>query len=380
MKKRVLFFTTSGNYNGGGVMCLIETLKYIDREKIEPFVVIPNHGSTEEKLKELNIQYDIIRCYDWLYPESIIKSLSFKIKFPMRWFMNVLAEVRFFFLFKRRKIEAFHLNSVYNSCGTKAAKRLNIPIYWHLREFVDENPWTSVFIDEKKSYRQMEAVHQQIAVSSCIKEFYQEKMPNAKIEVVYDGVDFSGLRTIRNEVRYSKPLRLSMVGGVTEVKGHEDAIRSVYELKKNNIDCHLSIYGRSRNIKYQAQLNNLIQKLNIQDIVSFEGNKSNMNEVWDNTDIVLVTSKSESFGRVAVEAMYQNIPVIGADNSSTSELINDDTIGLLYNTGDPKDLCNKLIHLINQSFTGEQFNRNHERALSFGADNNARAITKLLLK
>ena len=45
--KKVLFFTTSGDYNGGGVMCLIETLKYIDRTKIEPYVVIPTHGSTE---------------------------------------------------------------------------------------------------------------------------------------------------------------------------------------------------------------------------------------------------------------------------------------------------------------------------------------------
>lgn len=379
MKKKILFFTTSGNYNGGGVMCLVETLKYIDREAIDPYVVIPNSGTTEVKLKELKIPYYIIRSYDWLFPEKILHSFSFKCKRPIQLFVNIIAEIRVYYILKSGKFDAYHLNSLYSNFGVKAAFLLNIPVFWHLREFVDENPWTSSFIKEGRAYEIISKSHKLIAVSNCVKDFYKTKMPNSIIDVVYDGVDLVDQLEKREIINFHHPLKLSMIGGVTEVKGHEDALNSVYLLKLKGFDSVLTIYGRIRDHKYANHLIEIIKKLGIESNVVFAGNKTDMQEVYNNTDLVLVCSRSESFGRVAVEAMYQNIPVIGADNTGTSELIKGNPMSILYKTGDANDLYRKIRDMANRQFDDKDLQDNHRHVMHFSSEESARNLTTALL-
>lgn len=379
MKRKVLFFTTSGDYHGGGVMCLIETLRYIDRDKIDPYVVIPTHGSTEEQLEALNIPYVIIKNYDWLFSERVLHSLSFKIKRPLQWLVNQISELRIYRYLQKMQFDAYHLNSLYSDFGVRAATALKIPIYWHLREFVDENPWTSTFLNERKAYRVIERSHKLLAVSECIKQFYMGKMPNANIEVIYDGVDIISKLRIRNNVTIRHPLRLSLIGGVSEVKGHIDAIRAVSLLIENGVKCFLSVYGRKRSSGYFQLLKEEISRLKVDSYIRFLGNKSDMQEVYNETDIVLVCSRCESFGRVAVEAMYQNIPVIGADNTGTSELIKGNPMSILYKTGDANDLYRKIRDMANRQFDDKDLQDNHRHVMHFSSEESARNLTTALL-
>ena len=280
---------------------------------------------------------------------------------------------------KRKSIDAYHLNSVYSNFGVKAAMLLKIPTYWHLREFVDDNPWTSSFLNERKAYQTIAKAHKLIAVSNCIGNYYHSKMPNAHIVVVYDGVDFNSELSIRDNLFFHKPLRLSMIGGISEVKGHEDALYAVSLLKNNGINCVLTIYGRCRDDGYFNYLNDIIRKCGIVNLVRFAGNRSDIHHVYEESDIVLVCSRSESFGRVAVECMYQNIPVIGADNSGTLEIIKDGILGLLYKTGDSHDLYEKIIEITKRSVAPKDFDRMHNYSLRFSAIESSRNLTKALL-
>ena len=63
------------------------------------------------------------------------------------------------------------------------------------------------------------------------------------------------------------------------------------------------------------------------------------------SDIVLVCSKSEAFGRVTIEGMFSGRPVIGARSAATAELIKDGVNGLLYDPGNPGDLADKIKRL-----------------------------------
>lgn len=381
MKKKILFFTTSGDYNGGGVMCLVETLRYIDRSRIEPHVVMPTGGTTEDKLRELDIPYTIIRSYDWLFSEGVMKSVSFKLKAPLRYIVNCIAELRTYLLLKKGHFNAYHLNSLYSPVGVKAANRLGIQVFWHLREFVDGNPWTSVFLNERKSYCFIEdRAYKALAVSQSVKDYYSQKMPKANIEVVYDGVDFRNLNDIRNSFSINTPLRLSMIGGVTSVKGHQDAICAMKELKARGVSCQLTIYGRSRDLAYQKLLENLIEEYGLMHDITFAGNQTDMTKVWKNTDVVLVCSKSESFGRVAIESIYQNIPVIGADNSGTAELLRERYLAMEYATGNSKDLADKIVEIAKHNVTSELLLQNHNYAMKFDAKVCAQKFTEVLIK
>lgn len=378
--KRIVFFTTSCDYVGGAIMCLMETLRYIDRNEIEPYFIISKRGTTERILQERNIPYKYIRSSDWLQPEWILKTTRYKIKRPLQILSNYLAEIRTYFFLKKGCFDGYHLNSIYSGVGVKAAHALKIPVFWHLREFVDENPWTSTFINERYSYSLIEKSYQVIAVSNCVKEFYQQRMPKANIKVIYDGVEFSALNAPRKEIKFRTPLRLSMIGGVAEVKGHEDAIRAAALLKKSNVPFILTIYGRCRDLNYMQYLNDLISKLDVKDVVWFAGNKSDMHPVWSETDICLVCSKSESFGRVAVESMYQNIPVIGADNSGTKELLESEMIGMLYETGDPKVLCDRIIEMIGKKYEAQDLEIHHKNILKYDSRECAKGLVDVLSK
>ena len=368
---RVLFFTTSGNYNGGGVMCLMETLGKIDRNIIQPYVLIPTHGSTENVLNSMGIPYSIIRCYDWLLPRTYLHSFDYVIKRPIRCLINRIAEIRIKRLLIKQHIEAYHLNSIYNDCGVAAAKGLNIPVMWHLREFVTDDAWSPEFVDEKKAYQKIETAEVLISVSDCIKKYYQKKMPNANITTVYDGVDCSSLIPYCHNKEFRNPIHLGMVGGVAPVKGHEDAIRAVGELNKRGIHCQLEIIGRYRDGQYKESLDKIIEEYNIQHLVHFFGNCKNMGEKWKDIDVLLVCSRSESFGRVIIEAMYQGIAVIAANNTGSRELLDDGKYGALYATYDYKDLTDKIIELMTYKQITVKEIKGHERSMQFSIYNSA---------
>ena len=69
------------------------------------------------------------------------------------------------------------------------------------------------------------------------------------------------------------------------------------------------------------------------------------------SDILLMNSRSEGFGRVTVEGMLGGLLVIGRNSAGTAEIIQDGRTGLLFNTdeeleqllqkvlNDPKSYC-----------------------------------------
>ena len=359
-------------------MCLMETLKYIDTNECEPYVLIPNHGTTEKILKELNIPYKVVRCYDWLVSRQNANSFSYKCKRPIRFLINLLAEIRIAKIMKKEKIDLYHINSVYNCCGFFAAQNLGLPVIWHIREFVEDKRWLPVFYDSKVAYKIMSQADQLIAVSNCIKENFQEKMPTANITVVYDGVDFQNATSEAHKEVYRNPVHLTIVGGVSRVKGHEDAIKAVAILKRRGMNCKLSIVGRIRDKKYESELIDLINENAVSEIVNFEGNSDDMECVWSKTDIVLVCSRSESFGRVAIEAMYHGLPIVGADNSGTHELLQGSICSLLYQTGDSNALADQIIDIITQPKWADLRETSIHRAKKFSSKVSAENLLAVL--
>lgn len=186
--RNVLFSSSSMRYNGGAIMCLLEIIKY-SNENIHPIVVLSGHGTTEDELKRRNIEYYVVRSYDWLVQREKKKSVTGKAKWLIQKLVNIKAEIQLFHILRKHKIDVLHINSVYNPAGVAAARRMHIPVVWHIREFSEGAPETPSYWNARKSYRVMSQSDCMIGVSKCICEWYQQKMPDAKIQLVYDGVD-----------------------------------------------------------------------------------------------------------------------------------------------------------------------------------------------
>ena len=120
----------------------------------------------------------------------------------------------------------------------------------------------------------------------------------------------------------------------------------------------LNIAGKGEQKFLKEALKNVSNKKCIKVL----GQVSNLYELRKKIDIELVCSKSEAFGRVTLEAMLHQIPVIGARAGGTAELLCDNETGLLYELYNYKELSDKIEKLIlddslrkNIAFNGQFF-------------------------
>lgn len=58
--------------------------------------------------------------------------------------------------------------------------------------------------------------------------------------------------------------------------------------------------------------------------------------------VEVIASRYEAFGRITIEAMLNELPVIGANSAGTAELITDGVTGLLYPSGNVSKLSDAL--------------------------------------
>jgi glycosyltransferase involved in cell wall biosynthesis len=83
----------------------------------------------------------------------------------------------------------------------------------------------------------------------------------------------------------------------------------------------------------------------IQDRIHFVGYVNNSAAHVRASDVVLVCSRCEAFGRVTVEGMLAGKPVVGSRSGGTAELLIDGFNGFGYTPGDADDLAEKIQHL-----------------------------------
>jgi glycosyltransferase involved in cell wall biosynthesis len=95
--------------------------------------------------------------------------------------------------------------------------------------------------------------------------------------------------------------------------------------------------------------------------VKFTGCVPDASPFVEESDIALMCSQSEAFGRSTVEAMKLGKPVVGARGGATPELIRENFNGLLYTPGDYLDLAQKVKFLIDNPEAARQMGENGRR-------------------
>ena len=67
--------------------------------------------------------------------------------------------------------------------------------------------------------------------------------------------------------------------------------------------------------------------------------------------IVSASTEPEAFGRVSVEAQSMEKPIIASNIGGSNETIIDEKTGFLYEAGNVKSLCNKILTTLNMDET-----------------------------
>jgi len=192
-----------------------------------------------------------------------------------------------------------------------------------------------------------------IAISNAVKEaLVKVGVAPEKVSVIYNGTDVRSFRPGLQPARFLREspvsLNLGIFGRIEERKRHIDAIEALPLIRKH-ADSHLYIVGDAWKESGQAVekwLQERIVQLGLGRHVSFTGYRTDVPEIMAGVDIVLVPSVDEPMGRVILEAMASEKPVIGTLSGGIPEVIENGTSGLLVEPKAPAVLADAVLRLV----------------------------------
>ena len=147
---------------------------------------------------------------------------------------------------------------------------------------------------------------------------------------------------------------LGMVGRVCPEKGQMEVLEAFAMLKVQYPALKLVVAGEVKDKKYFFKMEKKIEDLSLKEDVLFTGRVEHILSVINTMDILIVASRSESFGRVIIEAMNVKTPVVAVCTGGIPEIIEDGINGFLLPSNDPRDLVSVIRPLL----------ENRERAAS----------------
>ena len=168
---------------------------------------------------------------------------------------------------------------------------------------------------------------------------------------------------------------LSVVAQITPWKGQVDAIFALAGVLDEHPDARLVIAGEPKfvfastrydNVAYMRELEETVERLDLAGSVHFLGERSDVPELLAASDLLLVPSWEEPFGRTIIEAMAMRVPPLATVRGGPAEIIEDGVDGVLLEPRRPEAWASAASALL----------ADRERLRAMGERGRAKAIAR----
>ncbi len=142
-------------------------------------------------------------------------------------------------------------------------------------------------------------------------------------------------------------IKIIAIGRLSHEKGFDVLIQAIeYLIQTNKINITCSIYGEGPEKHFLSQL---IHEKNLNESIFLEGivDNDDLRHRLPNYHLMVIPSRSESFGLVALEAFNAQLPVIASNIPGLNEIVRDNDTGLLFDTEKPISLSAKIFLMLN---------------------------------
>lgn len=233
-------------------------------------------------------------------------------------------------------------------------RNVSIPTFWWLHD-------SAFFYDgvDKDLLRGIDTTNLDIvSVGPIPRKAIQEIVPAFKVgDLLY------GIRDVVRHIGNPKPMetgeyiRFMTIGYIEPRKGQDillDAIKRLPEVKLQK--CEFYLVGQDTSllaVKLKEDIRELPQ-------VTMMGkvDREKINELFDQTDILICPSREDPMPTVVGEAMMHSVACIISDVIGTVEYIQDKKSGLLFRSEDSSDLAEKIEWCIDHRDESEKMGRN----------------------
>lgn len=299
-------------------------------------VICPGEGWLSEQLRQEGIRYEIL-------------PLSYK---PLSFLRSNL--VLFQFLKKKKTIQIVHLHGRF----PLFVSLLSMLTLKHLEFVVTVHQFCAAGKGGLFGWKnRLETLIWRYLVKriSCVSEALKEEVTkrlgsrfSSKVVVIRNWIqpieNYDVSRLDAHLDSQEKTFKIVAIGRLAKEKGFDILIDAIRILIERGVKARCDIFGEGPE---RAKLASQISKYGLNSIVQLKGVHDNVRRLLPLYDLLVVPSRTESFGIVVLEAYDAGIPVIASDIPGVKEIVQDGKTGLLFTPCDSESLAQKIICLIN---------------------------------
>jgi len=206
------------------------------------------------------------------------------------------------------------------------------------------------------------------AISKALREATQQTFcTSCNIEVIYNFIDAEYYHrqpneNLRREIAPNGEKIILHISTFRPVKRITDCIEVVARMRQRETDSRsqfavkLVMCGDGPE---RQEAEKLASDRGISDAVIFAGKQPQavIRDYLSIADLLLLTSQSESFGLVALEAMACEVPVIATRVGGVPEVVEEGETGFLFPVGDVEAMADAAIRILNDPQTGRRMGK-----------------------
>jgi len=346
-KPKILVLSHISELAGGAEMSLLEVMDIWVREHgVQPeFIIRKPIGSLAPALDKRGWKYHALPYTFWSEgqlpetPEQKHKAAS----------QNTQAVLEIEKIIQASQPDMVLTNSIVCPWAALAAYYQQVPHTWFIREFGDLDHGRVFEIGQEQTFQDVDLLSQLVITNSeALAKHASQYMPADKVTTLYHPFDVDAMRakaaqSVPSPFKSKDSLKLVIIGGIAETKGHQEVIQAVGELNKKGYDTEFCVIGRG-DPAFIDMLHGLMKKYKIEDKVHFAGFQKNPLALAAHADVGVMSSRMEAFGRVTFEYMALGKPVVGVGSGGTLEMVKDGSNGYLYKYRDTDSLLAGLMH------------------------------------
>jgi glycosyltransferase involved in cell wall biosynthesis len=172
-----------------------------------------------------------------------------------------------------------------------------------------------------------------------------------KIKVIYNGVDTKKFRPVQMQNTQGRPT-VVCVARIEIFKDIICLVQAIKYVKKSIPDIQCLIYGGSTDLNYSIRCLESVKNFGLEETVKFMGATKEPQKVYNDADVVAISSVTEGFPFAVIEAMACGKAVVAADVGGVSEALQG--CGILVRSRHPHEFAEAIVKLINDKKLREE--------------------------